>query len=147
MHDLTTGVTHFRDAVFPAKAQLFAWLTTTHTPATLFIGCSDARVVPELITSSEPGELFVIRTAGNLVPAYGPGADGVAASIDRPGSEATAALIRANVVAQQANLATHPAVARALSTGAVTVEGWVFDIGTGAVTVIDPAGGDRTIAA
>lgn len=89
----------------------------------------------------------MIRTAGNLVPAYGPGADGVAASIDRPGSEATAALIRANVVAQQANLATHPAVARALPTGAVTVEGWVFDIGTGAVTVIEPAGDDRTIAA
>ncbi|MFF0501286.1 carbonic anhydrase [Nocardia aobensis] len=196
MHDLTTGVTHFRDAVFPAKAELFAQLTTTHTPGTLFIGCSDARVVPELITSSEPGELFVVRTAGNLVPAYGPGADGVAASIEyavavlgverivvcghsgcgamtalaerhdlstmptvaawlryadaaaaRPGSEAIASLIRANVIAQQANLTTHPAVARALSTGAVTVEGWVFDIGTGTVTVIDPAGSDRTLAA
>lgn len=48
---------------------------------------------------------------------------------------------------RKANLATHPAVARALSTGAVTVEGWVFDIGTGTGTVIDPAGSDRTIAA
>jgi carbonic anhydrase len=69
------------------------------------------------------------------------------AAAARPGSEATASLIRANVVAQQANLATHPAVARALSTGGVTVGGWVFDIGTGTVTVIDPAGGNRTIAA
>ncbi len=48
----------------------------------MFIGCSDARVVPELITQSEPGELFVVRTADNLVPAYGPDPDGVTASIE-----------------------------------------------------------------
>ncbi|NKY87181.1 carbonic anhydrase [Nocardia veterana] len=196
MHDLATGVSHFRDTVFPAKAELFARLTTTHAPRTLFIGCSDARVVPELITSSEPGELFVIRTAGNLVPAYGPGADGVAASIEyavtvlqigrivicghsgcgamtalaegrdlsavptvaawlrhadaaaaRCPDTAVDALVRANVIAQQANLSTHPAVARALATGAVTVEGWIFDIATGAVTVVDGSGSDRPVAA
>lgn len=82
MHNLTEGVARFRRDVFPAKAELFAHLATTHRPSTLFIGCSDARVVPELITGSEPGELFVIRTAGNLVPAYSPGIDGIAASIE-----------------------------------------------------------------
>ncbi|MFE7388553.1 carbonic anhydrase [Streptomyces sp. NPDC057582] len=82
MHHLSAGIAHFRRAVFPAKQQLFAHLATHHRPETLFIGCSDARVTPELITQSEPGELFVIRTAGNLVPAYAPGADGVAASIE-----------------------------------------------------------------
>ncbi|UGT45200.1 carbonic anhydrase [Nocardia yamanashiensis] len=82
MHDLFDGIAHFQHSVFPEKSELFARLTTAHTPGTLFIGCSDARVVPELITSSEPGELFVIRTAGNLVPAYRPDADGVAASIE-----------------------------------------------------------------
>ncbi|MEU0742392.1 carbonic anhydrase [Streptomyces sp. NPDC006134] len=82
MHELHDGYTQFRKDVYPAKAQSFSRLATEHRPGTLFIGCSDARVVPEPITQSEPGELFVIRTAGNLVPAYVPGADGVVASIE-----------------------------------------------------------------
>ncbi|MEU7561067.1 carbonic anhydrase [Streptomyces eurythermus] len=82
MQDLTEGVARFQREVFPAKAGLFTHLAANHTPHTLFIGCSDARVVPELITQGEPGELFVIRTAGNLVPAYTPGANGVTASIE-----------------------------------------------------------------
>ena len=41
-------------------------------PKALFIACSDSRVVPELLTQREPGELFVIRNAGNIVPGYGP---------------------------------------------------------------------------
>ncbi|MGW1992999.1 carbonic anhydrase [Embleya sp. NPDC001921] len=85
MHHLTEGIHRFQRDVFPAKAPLFDRLAGVHRPATMFIGCSDARVVPELITQSDPGELFVIRTAGNLVPAYAPGsdgADGIAASVE-----------------------------------------------------------------
>ena len=82
MPSIAEGVRHFERDIYPVKAGLFAQLATHHAPGTLFIGCSDARVVPELITSSEPGELFVIRTAGNLVPAYCPGADSVTASIE-----------------------------------------------------------------
>ncbi|MFB6516974.1 carbonic anhydrase [Streptomyces sp. NPDC056401] len=186
MHDLIEGVAQFRREVYPAKAELFARLATTHRPRTLFISCSDARVVPELITQSEPGELFVIRTAGNLVPAHAPGTDGVAASIeyavavlgvsdivvcghsacgamtalaerhDLSGAPAVAgwlrhadaslartgaaqdgrrvdALVRENVLAQLANLATHPSVAHALAAGSVTLRGWVYDIRAGGV--------------
>ncbi|MEU6389223.1 carbonic anhydrase [Streptomyces sp. NPDC046939] len=82
MRHLAQGIDRFQREVFPAEAGLYARLATTHQPGTLFIGCSDARVVPELITQSGPGELFVIRTAGNLVPAHTPAADGVAASIE-----------------------------------------------------------------
>ncbi|WP_345204103.1 carbonic anhydrase, partial [Streptomyces lavendulae] len=82
MHELAEGVARFQRDVFPAMEGLFAHLAGHHTPHTLFISCSDARVVPELISGSEPGELFVIRTAGNLVPAYTPGSDGVAASVE-----------------------------------------------------------------
>ncbi|MFH8753847.1 carbonic anhydrase [Streptomyces rimosus] len=79
---LTAGVLRFQREVHPARAALFEGLATTHRPGALFIGCSDARVIPELLTQSEPGELFVIRTAGNLVPAYGPRPDAVTASIE-----------------------------------------------------------------
>ncbi|MBU3062221.1 carbonic anhydrase [Nocardia sp. NEAU-G5] len=190
MLDLATGVTTFRDTVFPAKAGLFTRLASTHAPHTLFVGCSDARVVPELITSSEPGELFVIRTAGNLVPAYRADGDGVTASVEYAvevlgvrrivvcghsscgamtalaerrdltatptvagwlrhadaavvrctGPDAVAAMVRANVRAQLANLTTHPAVARALADDRVALEGWVFDIGSGSIASVDSSG-------
>ncbi|MFB1047909.1 carbonic anhydrase [Streptomyces chrestomyceticus] len=83
MHpDLTDGVRRFRRDVHPARAVLFERLASSHRPGALFIGCSDARVVPELLTQSGPGELFVIRTAGNLVPVYGPAPDAVSSSIE-----------------------------------------------------------------
>ncbi|MEW1638976.1 carbonic anhydrase [Streptomyces sp. NPDC093801] len=195
MQDLAEGVARFQRDVFPAKAELFAHLATHHTPRTLFIGCSDARVVPELITGAEPGDLFVVRTAGNLAPAYGPAADGVAASIeyavaslgveeivvcghsgcgamtalaeghDLSGAPAVAgwlrhagpsraratapgdvpALVRQNVLAQLANLATHPSVSRALAEGALALHGWVYDIPTGRVEDLTAA--DRALVA
>ncbi len=51
-------------------------------PFAMFIACSDSRVVPEVLTQREPGEIFVVRNAGNIIPSYGPAAGGVSASIE-----------------------------------------------------------------
>jgi hypothetical protein len=71
MEELIEGFRRFREEVFPAREGLFHKLAHAQSPHTLFVGCSDSRVVPELITQGEPGELFVIRNAGNIVPSYG----------------------------------------------------------------------------
>lgn len=51
-------------------------------PHTMFIGCSDSRVVAESLTGSRPGELFVVRLVANIVPPYGSGQYGVQAAVD-----------------------------------------------------------------
>jgi carbonic anhydrase len=82
MRDLIEGFLKFQREEFPKRPELFKHLATTQNPRTLFIACSDSRVVPELLTQQEPGELFVIRNAGNIVPAYGVQPGGVSASIE-----------------------------------------------------------------
>jgi carbonic anhydrase len=52
------------------------------SPFAVFVACSDSRVVPEVLTQREPGEIFVVRNAGNIIPSYGPAAGGVSASIE-----------------------------------------------------------------
>lgn len=55
---------------FKENAELFKTLKDSQTPHTLFIGCSDSRVVPNLITNTKPGEMFVIRNIANIIPKY-----------------------------------------------------------------------------
>lgn len=82
MHDIINGFLAFQRDAFPERSGLFRDLATTQSPQALFISCSDSRVVPELVTQREPGDLFVIRNAGNIVPAYGPEPGGVSASVE-----------------------------------------------------------------
>ncbi|MFF4590758.1 carbonic anhydrase [Streptomyces sp. NPDC001388] len=56
---------------FGQRPEEFARLAEGQSPQVLFITCSDSRVVPALITGARPGELFELRTAGNIVPPYG----------------------------------------------------------------------------
>jgi carbonic anhydrase len=82
MNDLVAGFLKFRKTAFPERIGLFHHLAHAQAPSALFIACSDSRVVPELLTQQEPGELFVIRNAGNIVPSYGPEPGGVSATVE-----------------------------------------------------------------
>lgn len=67
---LFDGVKEFRKNDFIHHFEVFKELEKYQNPHTLFIGCSDSRVVPNMITKSLPGELFIIRNVANLVPFY-----------------------------------------------------------------------------
>jgi len=70
MKKLLEGVVRFRTGDFEEHRDLFHDLSGGQTPHTLFIGCADSRVVPNLITGTQPGELFVVRNIANIVPRY-----------------------------------------------------------------------------
>ncbi|MGE0406418.1 MAG: carbonic anhydrase [Candidatus Korobacteraceae bacterium] len=82
MRKILDGVLRFQKEVFPSQRDHFKKLASFQSPETLFITCSDSRVVPNLITQTEPGELFLIRNAGNIVPPYGETQGGVSATIE-----------------------------------------------------------------
>jgi carbonic anhydrase len=80
---LVHGIHKFQSDIFRARHELFERLTTGQNPQALFITCSDSRVMPDLITQAEPGDLFVLRNAGNLIPPHGAAPDsGEAATIE-----------------------------------------------------------------
>src|SRR5512137_725678 len=69
--DLLLRLRSFHSDYFPLHQQRFQDLVAQgQHPKTLFIGCSDSRLVPYLLTGSGPGELFLVRNVGNLIPPY-----------------------------------------------------------------------------
>jgi carbonic anhydrase len=76
------GVLSFQRRIFGTKESLFGRLARGQKPLALFITCSDSRINPNLLTLTEPGELFILRNAGNLVPAAGGPANGEEATIE-----------------------------------------------------------------
>lgn len=80
MRKLLKGVHQFQTHYFTSHRELFERLCEGQHPRILFITCSDSRIDPNLITQTEPGELFIIRNVGNIIPPYGaaPGGEGAA---------------------------------------------------------------------
>lgn len=82
MDHLFTGVHQFHSQVFRREREFYTNLAAGQHPSALFIGCSDSRVDPSIITQSGLGELFVMRNAGNIVPCYGASNGGEPATIE-----------------------------------------------------------------
>jgi carbonic anhydrase len=82
MEKLVKGFLKFRTEVFGKKKALFTRLSENQAPRALFITCSDSRVDPTLLTQTDPGELFILRNAGNMVPPYGSMQGGSTATIE-----------------------------------------------------------------
>lgn len=82
MTKLVSGYQRFRSEVYPNQKHRFKLLENSQKPHTLFITCSDSRVVPSMITQTEPGELFICRVVGNLVPAHGAAVGGVSSAVE-----------------------------------------------------------------
>jgi carbonic anhydrase len=211
LEQLKDGVRRFQAEVYPQQAEIFAQAAIApQRPHTLFVACADSRVDPNAITSSGPGEVFVLRNIGNMVPAYGEMLGGVSAVIEfavsslgvrhvvicgHTGCGAMKALLEPetvakmptvtswlknahaalhvaetlyerdklpergllpeqrgeqakerslvevlteqNVLLQLQHLKTHPSVAKAMAMKELTVSGWIYNIGTGEVSIAE----------
>lgn len=82
MKELITGIREFQSKYYQEHRALFEELGHGQNPRVLFITCSDSRIDPNLIVQAEPGELFVIRNAGNIVPPFGSANGGEGATIE-----------------------------------------------------------------
>ena len=82
MPRFAAGVVRFQNEVYPEKKDLFEKLSKGQEPEALFIACSDSRVETAMITQTEPGDLFIVRNAGNIVPPHTSHTGGITASIE-----------------------------------------------------------------
>jgi len=80
---LKAGVRGFRRDVYPERKQTYIRaVSEPQRPLALFVTCADSRIDPETITQTGPGDLFVLRNIGNMIPAYGEMLGGVSAVVE-----------------------------------------------------------------
>jgi carbonic anhydrase len=83
LEELKVGIRRFRREIYPANEAMYLRAAREpQRPHALIVTCADSRIDPELITQSKPGDVFVTRNIGNLVPAYGEMLGGVSAVIE-----------------------------------------------------------------
>jgi carbonic anhydrase len=82
MEKIVRGIHHFQSTAFSANRELFESLSQGQQPDTLLITCSDSRIAPELLMQTQPGDIFTLRNAGNLIPPYGAANGGEGATIE-----------------------------------------------------------------
>jgi len=82
MLKLITGLHHFQSEIFLSHKELFERLARGQNPDALFITCSDSRINPNFITQTNPGDLFILRNAGNIIPPHGAASGGEEATIE-----------------------------------------------------------------
>ena len=82
MEKLVRGIHHFQSRLFGPQKEMYQKLAEGQRPESLVIACSDSRVSPTFITQAKPGEVFILRNAGNLVPPYGASNGGEAPTIE-----------------------------------------------------------------
>ncbi|WP_440903910.1 carbonic anhydrase [Catenovulum sp. SX2] len=82
MEEIVRGVKRFQQQGYPERKALFKELANGQNPEVLFITCADSRIDPNLLTNSEPGDLFICRNAGNVVPPHSNATGGMTASIE-----------------------------------------------------------------
>jgi carbonic anhydrase len=82
MRKLIEGVLKFQSEVYPRERALYEKLAAGQSPRYLLVACSDSRVVPSTLAQMGPGDLFICRNAGNMVPAHGDHSGGVSATIE-----------------------------------------------------------------
>ena len=82
MQHLIDGYQRFLAEAFPARRNQFHLLAEGQQPEVLFLTCADSRVVPYLFLQTQPGDLFICRNAGNVIPRSGEPAGGVSATLE-----------------------------------------------------------------
>ena len=82
MQKLVHGIHQFQTSIFTGHRKLFERLAGGQQPEALFITCSDSRLDVSMLTQTRPGDLFIMRNAGNIIPAYGAVFGGEAATVE-----------------------------------------------------------------
>ena len=82
MQNIIDGIRFFQSNQFALQKELFASLAKGQRPKACFITCSDSRIDPNLITTTDPGDLFIVRNPGNIVPPLGAESEGEAAAVE-----------------------------------------------------------------